>query len=139
MHCVLQILSDSHYAVGQGALTCECREDDKYMLKLLSGIHEESAALSTIAERSFMRTLEGGCTTPIGVRSVILPELGTRPYTLKLSANVLSLDGTKCVEGALSTRLPYQVSKSKPIHKKASNNQSTDEMIPFHSHEVYIV
>ncbi|CAL8098302.1 unnamed protein product [Calicophoron daubneyi] len=98
-----QVLTDCMHAVGQGALACECRQDDTAILSILSSLHSESVALSTIAERSLMRRLDGGCSTPIGVRCVLTEG---RPWSsLQLSANILSLDGSQCVEGCLSTKL----------------------------------
>lgn len=57
------------YAIGQGALAIECREDDIPTIELLSKISDEETTLCCIAERAFMRALEGGCSVPIGVNS----------------------------------------------------------------------
>ncbi|CDS37641.1 porphobilinogen deaminase [Echinococcus multilocularis] len=110
-------LNWERYAVGQGALACECRLGDSRIQPLLSSIHCESAALACIAERAFMNRLEGGCTTPIAVRTELSPGgvagvkgvgIG-RARFLCLDAAVLSLDGTKCVEGKLATSLPFSM------------------------------
>ncbi|KAL5108036.1 Porphobilinogen deaminase [Taenia crassiceps] len=110
-------LNRDRYAVGQGALACECRLGDSRIQSLLSSIHCESAALACIAERAFMSRLEGGCTTPIAVRTELSPgevagikgdEIGSARF-LFLDAAVLSLDGTKCVEGKLATSLPFSM------------------------------
>lgn len=53
-------------AVGQGALAIESRSDDKELLDLLSAIHDENTATTVLAERTFLRLLEGGCQIPIG-------------------------------------------------------------------------
>lgn len=109
----IQTLSSDRYAVGQGALACECRQDDAKMQHILASIHDESAALACIAERAFMCRLDGGCSTPIGVRTILLPggvagvesEAG-RAKTITLDAAVLSLDGKKCVSAKLTSLLP---------------------------------
>lgn len=81
------------YAVGQGALGVEIREGDEQVTNLLKGLIDENAWLACTAERSLMRTLEGGCSVPIGVETEWL-EKGK----LLMKAIVVSLDGTESVE-----------------------------------------
>ena len=58
------------YAPAQAALAVECRENSPHFTTLRQLNHEESE-LRVIAERTFMRKLEGGCKTPIGVFSQV--------------------------------------------------------------------
>lgn len=87
-----------YYAVGQGALAVECRHDDTQTLELLKALHHENTARRCLAERSFLRTLEGGCHAPIGVSTTLSEDF----TTLTLKGRVLSLDGQVCVQGAVS-------------------------------------
>ena len=57
------------HAVGQGALGIEVRKGDARVAELLSRIGCERTTRQTLAERSLMRTLEGGCSVPIGVET----------------------------------------------------------------------
>ena len=57
------------HAVGQGRLGIEIREDDARMKEILSTVSDEKAHLEALVERSVMRTLEGGCSVPIGVET----------------------------------------------------------------------
>lgn len=57
------------YAVGQGALGLEIRKDDSNMQALLQPIVCPRSMQAGLAERSLMRTLEGGCSVPIGVET----------------------------------------------------------------------
>ncbi|KAG8631762.1 hypothetical protein KVT40_000902 [Elsinoe batatas] len=57
------------HAVGQGALGIEIRGDDERMREVCEGIGEERSWRAALAERSVMRTLEGGCSVPIGVET----------------------------------------------------------------------
>lgn len=57
------------YAVGQGALAIEVRSDDEEAKKLLAAVGCEWTTRACLAERSLMRTLEGGCSVPIGVET----------------------------------------------------------------------
>jgi hydroxymethylbilane synthase len=81
------------HAVGQGALAIEVREGDDRVLNILSDLVDQASTLSGTAERSLMRTLEGGCSVPIGVETTWI-EKGK----LLMKAIVVSLDGTESVE-----------------------------------------
>jgi len=58
-------------AVGQGALAIECREDDAELHALLAKINDEYTARTVLAERTFLRILEGGCQVPIGGYAIL--------------------------------------------------------------------
>ncbi|KAM3185197.1 hypothetical protein ACTXT7_006860 [Hymenolepis weldensis] len=115
--CSSKYLDLDRYAVGQGALACECRLGDTRIQTFLSTIHSEAPALACISERAFMSRLEGGCSTPIAVRTYLNPggvagikgDDAGKARTMSLDAAVLSLDGTRCVEGKLSTDLPFSM------------------------------
>lgn len=81
------------HAVGQGALGVEIREGDEKILGLLGGLGDWRTERACLAERSVMRTLEGGCSVPIGVETEW--EDGD---TLIMKAVVVSLDGSEAVE-----------------------------------------
>lgn len=53
-------------AVAQGVIGIEIRETDAKTAELLSAINDEDTETCILAERSFLRTLEGGCQVPIG-------------------------------------------------------------------------
>lgn len=82
-----------YYAVGQGAMAIEIQEGDDKIQDLISILADKESTLATTTERSLMRTLEGGCSVPIGVESTWI-EKGK----LLIKAIVISLDGTKSVE-----------------------------------------
>jgi hydroxymethylbilane synthase len=52
-------------AVGQGALSIECREDDAELLDLLKHFSDEETTQTVTAERAFLHKMEGGCQVPI--------------------------------------------------------------------------
>uniref|UniRef100_A0A0X3Q2A2 hydroxymethylbilane synthase n=1 Tax=Schistocephalus solidus TaxID=70667 RepID=A0A0X3Q2A2_SCHSO len=131
-----ETLTDCMYAVGQGALACECRENDLEMQRLLMSIHDEPAALACIAERAFMSRLEGGCSTPMGVQTSLLPggiagadALAGRPRQLSMQAAVLSVDGSQCIKGHLNTLLPTSVPSIKAPGKRAADREG-DPWLP---------
>ncbi|KAI8975168.1 porphobilinogen deaminase [Mycotypha africana] len=86
--------SDSLHAVSQGALGIECRENDPQVKELLEALNHNDTRLCCLCERSLMRTLEGGCTVPIGVNT----KLDQEKNTLWLHGLVASLDGKTVIE-----------------------------------------
>ncbi|PFO03538.1 hydroxymethylbilane synthase [Bacillus sp. AFS076308] len=52
-------------AVGQGALSIECREDDKELLELFEKFTCKKTEKAVRAERAFLHKMEGGCQVPI--------------------------------------------------------------------------
>jgi hydroxymethylbilane synthase len=88
---ITNVLTDDicKHAVGQGALGVECRSDDELVIKMLNRLNDENTVLRCIAERGFLASLEGGCSTPIGVNSIVTSE------SISLEGIVLSLDGSE--------------------------------------------
>jgi hydroxymethylbilane synthase len=82
----------SLHAVGQGALGIECRADDEEVIALLKAIEHTQTRDRCLAERSFLRVLEGGCQVPIGVNTEITGD------QLILKGLVASVDGQKIVK-----------------------------------------
>ncbi|MBO8233403.1 hydroxymethylbilane synthase [Prochlorococcus marinus XMU1419] len=89
-----QIIPDeiSLHAVGQGALGIECKSDDKKVLEIINVLEDKPTSQRCLAERSFLRELEGGCQVPIGVNSKIQNE------QLCLTGMVASLDGERLIK-----------------------------------------
>ena len=91
--------STMYHAVGQGALGLEIRQGDARMQRVLAEIEDVETTACCLAERALMRTLEGGCSVPIGVQTSY--SVATR--TLAFSAIVIDVEGTTWVED--STRV----------------------------------
>ncbi len=56
-------------AAGQGTLAIQGRQGEDY--SWLSGFYEQESTWCALAERSFVRTLDGGCSSPIAAYAVI--------------------------------------------------------------------
>ena len=84
------------HAVGQGALGLEAREGDERVLGLLKSLIDAPTMTAAFAERSVMRTLEGGCSVPIGVETSWVERDGVKK--LRLVATVVSVDGKEAVD-----------------------------------------
>ena len=76
-------------APAQGAIMVVCRKEDNYTLEACRNFNDESTALCTKIERDFLRTLLGGCSTPISALAVI------KDNSIHFKGNILSLDGSK--------------------------------------------
>jgi hydroxymethylbilane synthase len=86
----------SLHAVGQGALGIECRADDAELITILKAIEHPQTRDRCLAERSFLRSLEGGCQVPIGVNTEINGD------NLTLTGIVASVDGQKLVKNTVT-------------------------------------
>ncbi|CAK9826188.1 Porphobilinogen deaminase [Anthophora retusa] len=87
------------YAVGQGALGVECRETDWRILSLLEPLHDVDTTLRCVCERSFLKTLGGGCSAPVAVSSTL------KDKTLTITGAVWSLDGQTLVTNTVKSKL----------------------------------
>ncbi|UZQ54659.1 hydroxymethylbilane synthase [Trichothermofontia sichuanensis B231] len=86
----------SLHAVGQGALGIECRANDSDILSLLKVIEHLPTTQACLAERAFLRELEGGCQVPIGVYTSINDGI------LTLTGLVASIDGQQWVKDSVT-------------------------------------
>ena len=85
------------HAVGQGAIGIENRSPDDRVQSTLTLINHHETFLATTAERSLLRTIEGGCSAPLGVETAwVKPQDGQ--MALQLKAMVVSTDGKESVE-----------------------------------------
>lgn len=82
----------SLHAVGQGALGIECRTGDSAILELLQVLSHGPTTARCLAERAFLRQLEGGCQVPIGVNTTLAGD------QLTLVGMVASLDGQRLLK-----------------------------------------
>ncbi|HLV63964.1 hydroxymethylbilane synthase [Galbibacter sp.] len=78
-------------APAQGAMLVVALEHDDYSRKALEGLNDYQTDICTTVEREFLRTLEGGCSAPIGALATIDIDY------LTLVAGLFSLDGKQKV------------------------------------------
>ena len=76
-------------APAQGAMTIVALEKDSFCVEATQKLNDTPSQICTQIERDFLRTLEGGCTAPIGALAKIEGE------TIQFKGCLLSLDGTK--------------------------------------------
>lgn len=74
-------------APAQGAMVVVAMENDPFTVEALSKLNHNATEICTQIEREFLRTLEGGCTAPIGAFAEII---GTE---IRFEGVLCSLDG----------------------------------------------
>lgn len=74
-------------APAQGAMLVVAKEDDSFSKETLQKLNHEASEMETAIEREFLRTLEGGCTAPIGAIAKIKDEI------VHFEGVLFSLDG----------------------------------------------
>lgn len=79
-------------APAQGAMMIAALEKDKELLKVIAKLNHYETDLCVSIERDFLRTLEGGCTAPIGALATIDVDY------LNFTGVLHSLDGKQKVE-----------------------------------------
>jgi hydroxymethylbilane synthase len=78
-------------APAQGAMIVVAMGNDNYCLDAVSELNDVETEVCTHIERQFLKTLEGGCTAPIGAIARIIED------DIEFKGVLLSLDGTQKV------------------------------------------
>ncbi|MCC5917029.1 MAG: hydroxymethylbilane synthase [Cryomorphaceae bacterium] len=78
-------------APAQGVVAITCRADDHNLFELLQKINHRESWDTSLFERQFLNTLEGGCSAPIGALAKKTPD------GYDFCGGVFSLDGKKKV------------------------------------------
>ena len=97
-------------APAQGAMLVVAKEEDNFCRKALAALNDEESSICVHIEREFLRTLEGGCTAPIGALAVI------KEKNIHFKGALFSLDGSQKFE--VEKTIP--VSESRELGKKCA-------------------
>lgn len=81
-------------APAQGAMLVVAMGNDNFTLDALSHLNDIETEIATYIERQFLRTLEGGCTAPIGA----LAKYNEDDDTIHFQGALFSLDGKRKME-----------------------------------------
>lgn len=79
-------------APAQGAIMVVCRQDDEFSFKATNNLNDSNTAICTKIERDFLRTLLGGCSTPISAFAQI------ENNQIIFNGNICSIDGKNKVD-----------------------------------------
>ena len=81
-------------APAQGAMVVVCNADDLFSLDAVSQLNHIETEICTYIERQFLRTLEGGCTAPIGA----IASYNEKEDVIDFTGVLLSIDGKQKIE-----------------------------------------
>ena len=81
-------------APAQGAMVVVAMENDAFTLDALSQLNHIETEICTYIERQFLKTLEGGCTAPIGA----IARYNEKEDTIDFKGILLSIDGKQKLE-----------------------------------------
>lgn len=81
-------------APAQGAMVIVAMENDAFTIDAVSQLNDIETEICTYIERQFLRTLEGGCTAPIGA----LAKYNEHDDTIDFKGVLLSIDGKQKLE-----------------------------------------
>uniref|UniRef100_A0A8C2KVV2 Porphobilinogen deaminase n=1 Tax=Cyprinus carpio TaxID=7962 RepID=A0A8C2KVV2_CYPCA len=111
---ISQILGpdDCMYAVGQGALAVEVRARDQDILEMVSVLNDSDTVLRCIAERAFLKHLEGGCSVPVAVYTEV------KNSQLYLTGAVYSLDGSDSLKETMQTSISSDNQEQEKVDEK---------------------
>ena len=94
-----QILDWMIPAPAQGAMVVVAMDNDEFMKEASSKLNHKNSQICTLVERQFLRTLEGGCSAPIGAFAKILDN------QIVFKGCLFSLDGKTNLEIERTTPL----------------------------------
>ncbi|TAE64812.1 MAG: hydroxymethylbilane synthase [Flavobacteriia bacterium] len=81
-------------APAQGAMVVVCNAEDFFSLDAVSQLNHIETEICTYIERQFLRTLEGGCTAPIGA----IATYNEKEDVIDFTGVLLSIDGKQKLE-----------------------------------------
>ncbi len=113
-HLVTQYFSPETMlpAIGQGALAIETRRDDRRTLDLISFLKHERTEIGLTAERSFLRTVQGGCQVPIAAWADVAGPV------VKLHGLVADLDGRTVIRESMQAPIGQTEALGREVAEK---------------------
>ena len=106
-------------SVGQGVVTLQCRKNDSEIIKLLDKVNHKLTNIRVVAERQFLKVLEGDCETAVGAIANLVGD------QINLEAELFSIDGKQRFYHKASKNIKYSSELGREageILKKESNN-----------------
>tara|TARA_Y100000589_G_scaffold222187_1_gene209759 strand:- start:241 stop:1143 length:903 start_codon:yes stop_codon:yes gene_type:complete len=108
-------------SAGQGAIAIQClnKIKNKHINKIIFSLNDQKAFVETQAERSFIKTINGNCYSPISVSANVLEN-----KSLFLEAHIINKNGTEMItdkiEGNKANAITIGESLAKKLIKKGA-------------------
>ena len=106
-------------SVGQGVVALQCRKNDSETIQLLDKVNHKLTNICVIAERQFLKVLEGDCETAVGAIANLAGD------QINLEAELFSIDGKQRFYHKASKNINYSSELGREVGeilKKESNN-----------------
>jgi len=106
-------------SVGQGVVALQCRKNDSEIIKLLDKVNHKLTNICVVAERQFLKVLEGDCETAVGAIANLAGD------QINLEAELFSIDGKQRFYHKASKNINYSSELGREVGeilKKESNN-----------------
>jgi hydroxymethylbilane synthase len=106
-------------SVGQGVVALQCRKNDSEIIKLLDKVNHKLTNIRVVAERQFLKVLEGDCETAVGAIANLVGD------QINLEAELFSIDGKQRFYHKASKNIKYSSELGREVGeilKKESNN-----------------
>ena len=111
-------------AVAQGVIGIEIRESDAETAEILDALNDRDTETCILAERSFLRTLEGGCQVPIGGNAFLVGD------EITLKGFVGNFDGSATmndlISGKRNNAVELGIELARRMIKNGANNLLTE-------------
>lgn len=119
----IELLPENHImldwmipAPAQGAIMVTALKVDTKILEICAQINHKNTEMAVAVERQFMKTLEGGCTAPIGGNAKIIDDI------ICFKGILIAIDGSEKVEVEKSVPLSEWNSLGKICAEEVLNN-----------------
>ena len=106
-------------SVGQAVVALQCRKNDSEIIKLLDKVNHKLTNICAVAERQFLKVLEGDCETAVGAIANLVGD------QINLEAELFSIDGKQRFYHKASKNINYSSELGREVGeilKKESNN-----------------
>lgn len=117
-------------ACGQGALGIEIHEDRQDIIDLIAFLNHKETQICVEAERSFLKSLDGGCQVPIASHSQLKGD------TLILEGLVAEPDASKIIRYTLEDSTQNRIALGENLAKKILENGGKEILEHLYNEEI---
>lgn len=117
-------------ACGQGALGIEIREDRQDIIDLIAFLNHRETQICVEAERSFLKSLDGGCQVPIASHSRLKGD------TLVLEGLVAEPDASKIIRCTLEDSIENRIALGENLAGKILENGGKEILEHLYNEEI---
>ncbi|WP_203294933.1 hydroxymethylbilane synthase [Luteirhabdus pelagi] len=123
----IDVLPDTYEALdwmipapAQGAMVVVAMENDTFSVEATQKLNDLKTDICTKIERDFLRTLEGGCTAPIGALAEVVGN------SIQFRGCLFSLDGQTKLEAAKEISIPNPQGLEHPVRLSAGKDAALE-------------